>query len=159
MPRKDISLSKAAQRIAEDLKRLADSDHPLRKLSRVTFPDDHPIRKFGRELANLPEDHPLRKMSRDAQRLAELREQQRRELKAKKRAKKKKTRPPVEIPHLDAALKDLAAARAKDKKLHKPKAGAQHVMTFLKNKHRVVLPDSQQRTIERRIADRDKSQR
>jgi hypothetical protein len=156
MPRKDIGPSKAAQRLAEDLKRLADPNHPLRKIGYdlASLPDDHPLRKI-RELANLSEDHPLRKMARELQQLAQ---QRRRELETKKFAKKK-TRPLLEIPHLDEALKALDAARAKDKKLYKPKAGARHVMTFLKNKHRVVVPDNRQRTIERRIADHDKSPR
>jgi hypothetical protein len=144
MPRKDPEASKAAQRIAEDLKRLANPDHPVRKISLANLPD------------NLGENHPLRKMGRDARRLAELRERQQRELAAKKRAKKK-TRPPVEIPHLDEALAALDLVRTEDRSLRdSPKAAAGWVMKFLA-KHGSKVPESQQRTIERRIAGRDKS--
>ena len=157
MPRKDIGLSKAAQRIAEDLKRLADSDHPLRKLSRVTFPDGHPIRKFGRELANLPDDHPLREIGRKLQQLGR-RQAELRELEAKKLVKKK-TKPPLGILHLDDALDALATARRKKPALRSPKAAFHWIQTFLSDEYGVKVSDSQQRTIERRIASHDKSPR
>jgi hypothetical protein len=170
MPRKDTEPSKAAQRLAEELKRLADDpDHPLRKIGGVNPPDDHPLRKINRELANLPEDHPFQKMFRDAQRaaqrLAERDELERRKLEAKANtAVKKKTKPPLKILHLDEALNALEVARRNDPGLRTSlKAAANWIMTDKKHGVRVLdidegrevpLSDTHRRTLERRILDR-----
>jgi hypothetical protein len=161
MPSKDIGLSATLQQLAEQLANLPD-DHPLREIARAQqrpLADSHPFRKMIQEARTIE----VTALQRLGQQLTELREQDRRELeRLTKEAIKKKTRPPLEFPHLNDALDALGIERGNNSILrNSPKAAAGWVMGFLHDRYGVVVPDTQQRTIERRISDRfgDKSPR
>ena len=70
-------------------------------------------------------------------------------------AKPKKTRPRLGIKHLDGAIDQMLAERKADPvKLRLVKTQRERVVEILKKQHRQTLPKSQNRTLERRIAER-----
>jgi hypothetical protein len=64
----------------------------------------------------------------------------------RQRPKTRNTKPTIEIPHLDEAIDQVFRERWKSRK-----AGAGRVMRILKTKFNVIVPSSQERTIQRRI--------
>jgi hypothetical protein len=76
---------------------------------------------------------------------------------------KKRTRPPIEIPHLQDAIETFLCEDEIERAFRRlakqpprkplPKADADRVIQILKDDYGVSVPDNKQKTIQRRIAD------
>jgi hypothetical protein len=106
------------------------------------------LKQISRSLELLQADPAIQKVTRtlsalrDDPRFAHLRNWH----EQRQRPKTRNTKPAIEIPHLDEAIEQVFRKRWKSRK-----AGAGRVMRILKTKFDVIVPNSHERTIQRRI--------